>query len=217
MKRRPGQKAAGPRSAWPVLFLAVLFCALTLTMASARIASADAQSFVTELGAQGIAILQQANQSIEQREANFRSILEKKFDLGFISRFVLGKNWRLATPDQQEEYQTLFSEFILRTYSSRLSSYSGQKFEVEKAVEAGERDVLVQTLVSGGEAPPLRADWRVREVNGAPQIIDVSVAGVSMSITQREEFSSVVHREGIEGLLEILRARTQSLPAEGPT
>ena len=200
-----------------VLFFLVLALLLPLSAASARIAIPDAQNFVAEMGAQGILILQQTNLPIEQREANFRLILEKKFDLNFISRFVLGKNARMATPDQMEEYQTLFAEFILRTYASRLSSYAGQKFEIEKAMEAGQNDVVVQSVVSGGEGAPLRADWRVRDVNGVPQIIDVSVEGVSMSITQREEFASVIHRDGIEGLLEILRARTMGLPAEGPS
>ncbi len=200
-----------------VLFFIVLGVMLPSGAANARIAIPAAQGFVAEMGAQGILILQQTNLPIEQREANFRLILEKKFDLNFISRFVLGKNVRMATADQMEEYQALFAEFILRTYASRLSSYAGQKFEIEKATEAGQNDVVVQSVVSGGEGAPLRADWRVREVNGVPQIIDVSVEGVSMSITQREEFASVIHRDGIEGLLEILRARTMGLPAEGPS
>lgn len=216
MRVETAAQAFFPRAARLALFFIIFAGSLASIVASARIATAYAQAFVTELGAQGMSILVRPNLSIEQREANFRNILEKKFDLNFIARFVLGKNWRNATPDQQEEYQALFSEFILRTYSSRLSSYAGQTFEVEKAIEAGQHDVVVQTKVSGGSAAPLRADWRVREVNGMPLIIDVSVEGISMSITQREEFASVVHRDGIEGLIEVLRARTLGMPAEGP-
>ena len=204
------------------LFLfAILFISLPAAVSYARIAAADAQAFVLELGEQGVKILQQtshpAGQNIEQREAHFRAILENKFDLDFISRFVLGRYWRQATVDQRDEYQSLFFEFILRTYAARLSSYAGQNFAVENAVEAGANDVIVRSLISGGAGPPLRADWRVRDADGVPHIIDVSVEGISMSITQREEFASVVQREGVEGLLKILRARTLGLPAEGPT
>lgn len=208
----------------PRLFLwlaAILFISLPAGISEARIANSDAQRFVQELGAQGVRILQQTGhpdgRNIEQREAHFRAILESKFDLEFISRFVLGRYWRYATADQQDEYQFLFYEFILSTYSARLSSYAGQSFIIENAVNAGANDVIVRSLITGGSGPPLRADWRVREVDGAPQIIDLSVEGISMSITHREEFAAVVQREGVEGLLKILRARTLALPAEGPT
>lgn len=212
------QRIISRRPAGILLFLlSFLFFYLDATVSGSRIAASEAELFVAELGSQGIKILQQPNQTIEQREAQFRAILENKFDLDFISRFALGRNWRLATEDQQEEYQQLFSEFILRTYSSRLSSYNGQSFSIESAVDAGQNDVIVRSIIAGASGPPLRADWRVRKAAEAALIIDVSVEGISMSINQREEFSSVVQREGIEGLLKILRARTLGLPAEGPS
>ena len=182
---------------------------------ASRIAAADAELFVSGLGQQAIEVLRRPDNSLERREAEFRSILATKFDLPFISRFVLGKYWRQADQEQKDEYQELFSDFVLRTYSARLGGYAGQLFLVESAVAGGERDMIVRSVISGGSGPQLRADWRVRLIDEAPRIIDVSVEGISMAITQREEFAAVIARQGIDGLLQLLRARANRLPAEG--
>lgn len=184
--------------------------------AAARANPAQSQQLIADLGQQAIATLQQPGSAIEQREATFRALLGQKFDLPFIARFVLGKHWQAAAPDQQEEYLSLFSEFVLRNYSSMLGGYVDEKLDVLGSVEAGKRDVIVSSRIRSAARPPFQVDWRIRQTDAGPRIIDVSVEGVSMSLTQRDEFSAVVRRGGIEGLLEILRARTLGLPAEGP-
>lgn len=193
-------------------WIAVSTCAAHA--AADRISPPDAQRFIAGLGADAITILRQPNTTLEQREAVFRRLLADKFDLRFLSRFVLGKHARRASQEQSDEYQELFSEFVLRTYASRLGGYAGQAFTVEDAVAGGARDIVVRSLITGGSGPPLRADWRVRLIEGQPRIIDVSVEGISMAITQREEFSAVIANNGIEGLLQVLRARANRMPAE---
>ena len=197
--------------------LGMAVCALmAAAQPSVRADAGQAQHFIADLGAQAIAVLAHNGQPIEQREAIFRAMLAQKFSLGFIGRFVLGRHWQTATPDQQEEYQALFSEFVIHNYASMLGGYADEKFEVESAAAAGQQDMIVGSRITGGGKEPLHVDWRVRLVDGQLRIIDVSVGGVSMSITQREEFSALIQRDGVEGLLDVLRARTLGLPAEGP-
>ncbi|MDA1059955.1 MAG: ABC transporter substrate-binding protein [Proteobacteria bacterium] len=57
------------------------------------------------------------------------------------------------------------------------------------------------------------ADWRGRATETGFKIIDVEVAGVSMALTQRSEFASVIGRNGMNGLIEVLRARSSKLSA----
>jgi phospholipid transport system substrate-binding protein len=142
-------------------------------------------------------------------------MLAQKFALGFIGRFALGRHWQTLSPDQQEEYLSLFSEYVLGVYASMLGGYVDEQFRVLGVSQAGQYDMLVSSQITGGGREPIRVDWRVRQVDARPLIIDVSVGGISMSITQREEYSSLLQRNGIEGLLEALRARTLRLPAEG--
>jgi phospholipid transport system substrate-binding protein len=78
---------------------------------------------------------------------------------------------------------------------------------------AGTKDVVVSTRILRPSGPPIDADWRVRTTGERYRIIDVMVEGVSMVITQRSEFAAVVQRHGLQGLIEVLRARTTKLPA----
>lgn len=171
----------------------------------------DAAHFITGLAQRAIEVLQRTNDSLEQREKEFRAILAEDFDLEFIGRFVLGRHWRKATPEQQADYQALFAEWLLKTYSRRLGGYAGETFETIDARAVGDEDVLVRTRINRPSGPPILADWRVRKQDDHFRIIDIMVEGISMAVTQRSEFNAVVSKDGIDGLLGILRARTQKL------
>jgi phospholipid transport system substrate-binding protein len=204
----PGRPLARRRVLVGALLVGLL--ALPAWAAASRQAVEGAVVFIDGLGARAIQILRATGGSLEQRESRFRGLLSNSFDMAFISRFVLGKHWRRATPQQRADYQALFSEFVLKTYSRRLGGYAGERFKVNGARAAGKRDVMVRTLiVQPGGGPPIKADWRVRPRDGAYKIIDVMVEGVSMAVTQRSEFNAVIRKQGIPGLLHALRARTE--------
>ncbi|MFP6747086.1 MAG: ABC transporter substrate-binding protein [Alphaproteobacteria bacterium] len=182
---------------------------LLLAAASPR-AVEGAADFIQDLAGRAIGILQSRDGKIEAREAQFRDLLSNGFDMPFIARFVLGKYWRKATPQERADYQALFTEFILQSYSRRMGGYSGETFTVAGARAAGKRDVLVRTRIARPGGPAVKADWRVRPKGGQYRIIDIMVEGVSMAVTQRSEFSAVMRRRGMQGLLQILRARTEN-------
>lgn len=169
----------------------------------------SAAAFIRKLAGQAIGILQSSNVRLAAREAQFRVLMSNGFDMPFIARFVLGKHWRKATPQQRSDYVALFTEFILQTYSRRMGGYSGQSFAVAGARAAGKRDILVRTRIVRPGGPPIKADWRVRPNGSEYRIIDIMVEGVSMGVTQRSEFNAVVRQRGMPGLLQALRARTQ--------
>ncbi len=75
----------------------------------------------------------------------------------------------------------------------------------------GAKDVVVSTRIDRPSGPPIAAEWRVRATDNRLRIIDVSVEGVSMVVTQRSEFASVIQRNGVEGLIEVLRAHTTKM------
>lgn len=192
--------------------------ALALVLGPGRARAATdpqgAAAFVRQLGEQALAVLRGNAASLEQREASFRGLLRNGFELDFIGRFTLGRHARSLTPDQQADFREAFGEFILKTYARRLSAYSGEVFTVTGAQPAGEHDALVSSRIDRpGGAPALMADWRVRNFSGAYKVVDVVVQGVSMALTQRQEFASVIGSSGINGLIAQLRARADKAPA----
>lgn len=162
--------------------------------------------FINALGNEALQVLRATDISTTEREEQFRSLFVKGFDVNRISRFVLGRYWRRATPEQQKRYSELFEAFVVKSYARRLSAYDGETFEVKNTVVRNDREAMVETFVAGADGPPVRIDWRILTENGDHKIVDVVVEGVSMLITQRSEFAAVIERNGgnIDGLIQAL-------------
>ena len=96
---------------------------------------------------------------------------------------------------------------IVSLYSSRFGAYNGEKFDVSGFRGDGKKDILVTSFIVPDDGSKVKVDWRIREKNGQMKIIDVIIEGVSMSLTQRSDFSSVIQRGGgkVEALLKHLR------------
>lgn len=162
-----------------------------------------ALNFVKDTAEKGLTFLSKPNSSDEEKKAEFKKLLNSSFDMESIGRFTLGRYWNVATPAQQKEYQALFRRMVVNVYAQRFGDYKGQKFEVRSARPVGNSDVLVSSfIVPTDGSDDIQVDWRVRNRDGAIKIVDVLVAGVSMSVTQRSDFSSVIQRGG--GKLDVL-------------
>jgi len=174
-----------------------------------------AQAFMTELVGSASAALTAPGQTLKQREEAFRELLRRGFDMPFIARISLGRNWKAIDAADQKIFIELFGEFVLKTYAPRLGSFDPKLFHVESAEDKGRVDTLVNTRIDqAGGGGAIRAGWRLRLVNGEPRIVDIIVEGISMTLNQRSEFASVVSRDGVSGLIEMLRARTETLSVE---
>jgi phospholipid transport system substrate-binding protein len=181
-------------------------------------ASSEAQQsppakFIQNLGNRAITVIANKSLTPEQREEQYRQILRDSFDLQTIGRFALGNNWNMATPQQQQEYMKLFEELVVRTYSDRLGLYKGESFQVKAVRQESSNDFLVHSEIQhpGGE-PPTIIDWRVRkEGDNKFAVLDVVVDGVSQSVTQRQEYASIIQNAGgnIDALLTRMRERLQ--------
>lgn len=159
----------------------------------------NAQTYVDDLATSAIGFLSDQSLTYEQRKAEFSTLLDQRFDMKAIARFAMGRYWRAATKEQRADYFKLFHTMVLEVYSRRFSEYAGQSIQVTNARAEGEKDVLVSSLIkdeSGG--PDIRLDWRLRYKDGQFKVIDVIVEGVSMALTQRSEFASVIQRGGGE-------------------
>ncbi|MBM3516965.1 MAG: ABC transporter substrate-binding protein [Alphaproteobacteria bacterium] len=186
----------------------VVAVALLVASGAQAAPAADASAFVVELGEEAVRMLGDKSLTEEQRIANFRRLLNKGFDLRTIGRFVLGRHARQAAPEQLAEYERLFAEFIVKTYATRLGQYEGEQLRVLGAAEDGDSDVMVRSEILVPDGPPVLVDWRVREHEGAQHIVDVAIEGVSMAITQRDEFAAVIQQRGsLAGLNDALRAK----------
>ena len=169
-------------------------------------------AFIQNLGDKAIAILADKSISKEQQSEQFRQMLRDTFDLMTIGRFVIGRNWMAASATQQQDYMHLFEALVVKTYSDRFALYTGEGFRVRSVRPEGEHDFIIASEITHPDgSQPTTVDWRVRQKADKFGIIDVVVEGVSMSVTQRQEYAAVIQRNGgnIDGLLDVMRQRLQ--------
>jgi phospholipid transport system substrate-binding protein len=171
-----------------------------------------ARSFIDRVAGRGIGFLSDPKMTRDQQRAAFRGLLRDSFDLPTIGRFALGPYWRVATAQQRTDYQRLFEAMVIEVYAQRFSTYNGQQLKIDDAKQVNDTDAIVTSYIlpkDGGER--IKLEWRVRYNDGSYRIVDVIVEGVSMSVTQRSDFSSVIQRGGgdMSVLLDYLRNPTK--------
>lgn len=191
------------------LVFALVFAVGNATPALAESSAKNpAGKFIQDLGNRAIKIIANKDNSEELRSEKFRQILRDSFDLMTIGRFVIGRSWNAATPAQQQEYMKLFEQLVVKTYGSRMALYTGEGFKVTSSRAESEKDTIVNSLITHPDgSPPTSIDWRVRQKDGKYGVIDVVVEGVSLSVTQRQEYAAVIQNNGgkIDGLLKQMR------------
>jgi phospholipid transport system substrate-binding protein len=173
--------------------------ALVLSLAQARaLDSKDPAALIKSLVTEGIAQLKQPEQSPSVRAANFRALLEAGFDIPLISRFVLGRYWRTASDAERHQFTTLFEDWIVSTYANRFKGYGGQTIQVTGTrPESATSTVVLSQFINPNAPDPVRIEWHVRrEADGSYKIYDISVEGVSMALTERDEIAAVADRNG---------------------
>jgi phospholipid transport system substrate-binding protein len=179
--------------------------------APAILAAADPAAIINELGNRALEVLGK-NATPAQRVARFHELFREDFDVPGIARFVLGRYWKTATPEQQQEFVKLFEDYIALVYSNQLAAYSGETLRVTGSRTSAEEAVVASEIIRPTGAPPVKVDWHLTDRNGAYKISDVTVDGISMAVTQRSEFASVIQRNGgqVANLIAQLREKTAS-------
>lgn len=191
--------------------------ALVAAPAGAEDANPAASAFMQSLGSKAIKELTDPALPRSERHARFRALLDEHFDMATIAKFTLGRYWRTATDEQRTEFRQLFEDFIVQSYSTRFAEYHGERFVIVGSTADDGGVIVVHGKIEMPSSEDVRVDWHLRAAEGGFVIVDIVVEGVSMAVTQRSEFASVIQsRGGIAGLLDALRAKNdQSADSTG--
>ena len=185
-----------------------------LQLAQARTGEAavpEAGKFISGLANEAIAGLADKSLSTEQRAERFRTLLTSDFDMPTIARFVLGRYWRVATPQERDEYVRLFQDYVVQIYASRFQGYNGEQLKVD-AARRDDDGAIVSSSILRPSGPPVKVDWKLRGAAPGFKIVDVMVEGVSMSVTQRDDFAAAIQAHGgkVAGLIDMLKQKIQT-------
>ncbi len=198
-----------------VLTAAFVMLAAVLARAIPAAAAADPAAMITNLGHRALEVLGKGAPQSE-RVARFRELLREDFDVPGIGRFVLGRYWNAATEEQRAEFIKLFEDYVAMAYATRLAEYTGETFKVTGSRPDADGAIVSSQIIRPAGAAPVKVDWRLTGRNGVYKISDVSVDSISMAVTQRSEFASIIQHNGgqVQSLITMLRQRTAGSVAQ---
>lgn len=137
-----------------------------------------------------------------------RRILLPHIDLNRMSEMVVGQYWAGATSAQRSQFEREFTQFVTRTYSGALASYSNQKvrfFPIRGGV-SGNR-VQVNSAIDQANGDSVSVSYRLDLMGGTWKVYDFSVEGVSIVENYHSQFADVLRTNGLSGLIEQLHAQ----------
>lgn len=193
-----------------VLHLCVIAIMLPALYRESNASATDPSALVAEVGRQLKEIVGNNSLTPIERQQRFRGVIDEAFDFSTISRFVLGGYWRGSSIALRQEFDHVFEDYVVQSMGGRFADYSGESMNVTAVRAGGGQSTVVSTaIVSADGAPPAKVDWRVQNTPAGFKITDVSVSGISMAISYRDQFAAVLDRDGgqISTLISDLRAK----------
>lgn len=193
------------------------FLLLALAPMPPAAAATDPAGVVTDFGNRALKMLNDPGISEAERQKRFRMLLDEDFDFDIVSRFVLGRYWAGASDVERRDFTVVFKDYVVQSYSRRFNEFTDTTFKVTGQRAESETNTIVRTDVTrrGGAGTPAKVDWRVAKEGAGYKIIEVSIDGISMSLTHRQEFAAIMERNGgrVSNLIAALRSKVASSSA----
>jgi phospholipid transport system substrate-binding protein len=179
-------------------------CAAILTSRFSPVLAQDSNdaAFVRHLSDELIRIINGPGSLADKRQ-QILPLIDQNVDVDGIGRFCLGRFWHLATPDQQQRFLKLFHHVLLNSITDKLGEYKGVRVDVGASTPRGPGETAVSTTIDRPGQPQTNVQWVIAQVGGRPKVADVIGEGVSLSLTQRGDYSSYLQRNNnnIDALL----------------
>lgn len=185
--------------------------ALALLLAGPALAdpAADARSAMQSTIDDVLKILRSSG-SDEQQRAEIETLAKQRFDFTTMSKLVLKRDWKRFQPAEQKEFVTEFTEYLSASYGTRIARYKNEQVAMLGARNESNGDVTVQTAIQGGQFDGATVDYRMRQLGGKWQVIDVVIEGISLVSNFRQQFADVIAKGGPQELLKRIKAKNEA-------
>lgn len=160
--------------------------------------------------------LTQNREALEQDKERLYALVDEivlpHFDFERMSRFVLGKHWKSASPEQQEKFVAEFRTLLVRTYATALFEYTGQEVIFKPfRHEEGDRRAVVKTEVQQEDGPPIPMDYALIQNSDEWKVYDVKIENLSLVANYRAQYGRMVENQGLDALIASLSEKNKKL------
>lgn len=197
------------------IFAAVFAAILLITgNASANVDASGAEAFVKNVTNDGIENIINANISQKEKDTRFEKLFNNALDLDFIGKFVLGRAWRTATPQQRKDFISTYRELNIKTWSKRFDEFKGKNFIFKGTTPSNSpNQIFVNTTVPMDQGEPAKVVWRVKQNGSQFKVVDIIIENVSLAITARNEYAGFIKNNagGVEALIKDLQNKVKTM------
>ncbi|WP_246376761.1 MlaC/ttg2D family ABC transporter substrate-binding protein [Gluconacetobacter aggeris] len=204
----------GKHSSRRKVFIAVVgvACLAVTRSAFATDSALAAKVFVKTLGGQLVDIIN-SDMSPSEKKIQIRPFLDRMVDVDDVARYCLGTYWRTSTPEQKQHYLDLFHAMFTNSIADRLGDYRGVTFSIGRASPSGD-DMAVETVIVRPNQTRANVLWIVNQASGGPKVVDMIAEGVSLRLTERQDYVSYIERNN-GNIDALIRALTRQIERHG--
>ncbi len=185
----------------------LLFLILASAQSRAMAYSSDPEKFIGEIIDEAKIILS-SQDSQEAKAKKLSEIALKTVDIKGIGYYTLGSKRKELSPEELKKYEEIFQKYFLKSFTSRLTTYSDPKIAVLSSEKISDKYTIVKTmLLKTTKKPEVKIDWRVYTKDpDKPLIRDLIIEGLKLARTQKEEFASILssNNNDINALFKVL-------------
>ncbi len=154
-----------------------------------------------------------ATLGIRGRYERIAPAIQQNFDLSYMTQMAVGPAWNSLSDAQKKQVSEAFARYMAATYADNFASYSGEKFEV-----TGQQNTpygtIVESRIVKSDGEPVSMNYLMRQHEGDWRVGDIYLTGtISQLATLRSQFTSVLQRQGVSGLITLLNSKAQTLVA----
>ena len=134
------------------------------------------------------------------------------FDFPSMVRFVLGRTFKTIDAEQRQGFTKLFTEYQVLSFLPKIEKLSLEEEDCFKFLEVTVKEdrIRVPIYVVQTDQENISLFFYIRKINDDVfKIYDLRVEGVSLLLTLREEYRSVISQKGFEGLMNVLKNKLE--------
>jgi len=185
-------------------------CGVAIWLEAFSAAAGPATDVVRDTVDQVLKIANDKALSEPQRRARIKQVILRRFGFEEMARQSMGRHWNDLSPGQRNEFITLFTDLLERTYINDIEAYKeGQEIQYgAERVEGDQIEVPSTVLTEARDRIPV--NYRLLKTASGWQVYDLVVDGVSLVQNYRSQFGRIIEQQGYATLLKRIRAKVKS-------
>ena len=147
------------------------------------------------------------------RRQQLRTVVDQVFDWQETGKRALGRHWQPLTPEQRQEFSSLFADLVERSYVGKIELYSGEKIIYAGDTIEGDQATVKTKLITKSQTE-IPIDYRLQKEGDRWRVYDVLIEGVSLVGNYRTQFNRVIQQTGYDDLVKKMKTKQEELQFE---